>query len=139
MRFVLDNSVSMRWLFEDGSPSDIKYADKVLDVLSDGGAIVPVVWALEVTNVLVRSERAGVVSTQKSDAFLKTLSALPIDTDLESPTRAFTEGLAIARRFKLSAYDASYLELSLRLDIPFATLDDGLRKAARKASVNLLT
>ena len=139
MRLVLDNSVSMRWLFEDGSSSDLKYSDSVLDALADDGAIVPVVWALEVINVLVRAERGGQLSTERSDAFLSMLKGLPIETDPESQKSAFADGLAIARRHKLSAYDASYLELAARRKVRLATLDAGLRKAARKAGVEIFT
>jgi predicted nucleic acid-binding protein len=46
--------------------------------------------------------------------------------------------LQIARRFKLSAYDASYLELALREGVPLATLDDDLRTAMMIVGTNLL-
>ena len=55
MRFVLDNSVAMRWLFGDGSADDQAYADHVLQVLQDENsvAVVPGVWPLEAGNVIV--------------------------------------------------------------------------------------
>lgn len=43
--------------------------------------------------------------------------------------------LSLARRFKLSAYDATYLELALRLGLPLATLDRTLKAAAKGAGV----
>ena len=46
-----------------------------------------------------------------------------------------TDTLHLARRYHLSAYDASYLELALRTGQPLATLDSDLAKAARKAGV----
>ena len=50
--------------------------------------------------------------------------------------RQATKGtLRLARRYKLSAYDASYLELALRLGFPQATIDEELQKAAKKAGV----
>ena len=52
-----------------------------------------------------------------------------------SVTHALAVTLQLARRYKLSAYDASYLELSLRSGLPLATLDEDLQKAARKAGV----
>ena len=45
----------------------------------------------------------------------------------------------LARRYRLSAYDASYLELALRVGLPLATLDADLAKAARKAGVKRFT
>jgi predicted nucleic acid-binding protein len=35
----------------------------------------------------------------------------------------------------LSSYDASYLELALRMKLPIATLDQDLHKAALKAGI----
>jgi hypothetical protein len=41
----------------------------------------------------------------------------------------------LARSQNLSAYDACYLELALRLGLPLATLDAGLKAAAVAAAV----
>lgn len=41
MRFVLDNSVAMRWLIANTKPEDSVYAGKVLDALIAGQALVP--------------------------------------------------------------------------------------------------
>jgi predicted nucleic acid-binding protein len=43
--------------------------------------------------------------------------------------------LSLARAYRLSAYDAAYLELALRRGLPLATLDDKLRAAASAAGV----
>jgi predicted nucleic acid-binding protein len=43
--------------------------------------------------------------------------------------------LALARQHALSAYDAAYLELALRLSLPLATLDRRLQAAATAAGV----
>ena len=53
-RFVVDNSVVMAWCFEDEiSP----YAELILDSLENTTAIVPLIWPLEVGNVLLVAER----------------------------------------------------------------------------------
>jgi predicted nucleic acid-binding protein len=46
--------------------------------------------------------------------------------------------VALAEQYGLTSYDASYLELSLRMGLPLATLDTQLHAAARKAGVALL-
>lgn len=139
MNFVLDNSVTMRWLFEDGRATDIAYADRVLAALKDWTAIVPVTWGLEVVNVIARSEWKGLVTTQRSNAFFKMLRGIDIEVDAETFEHALSDTLQLARRYKLSAYDASYLELASRLEIPMATLDENLQKAGQKAGVKKFT
>jgi predicted nucleic acid-binding protein len=135
MSFVLDNSVTMRWFFGDGKPQELVYASKVLDAMKQDNALVPVTWGLEVANVIARAEAKGIVTEARSDAFLEMLEGVDIDVDLATFGRSLSDTLHLARRYKLSSYDASYLELALRLGMPLATLDDDLLKAAKKAGV----
>lgn len=135
MSFVLDNSVSMRWLFKDGKPHDIAYANTVLEAMKDMGAIVPVTWGLEVANVLARAEASDQVTAVHSQAFLELVASLTIEVDTDTFTQALSSTLHLTRRYRLSSYDASYLELALRLDLPLATLDENLQKAMTKAGV----
>ena len=139
MSFVLDNSVSSRWFFDDGSISDIAYADRVLSALRQQTAVVPATWGLEAANVLARAEAKGLVTKMRTAKSLVLINGLNIEIDDETYSRAFSDTLDLARQYKLSAYDASYLELALRLDIPLATLDEKLIKAARKAGVERFT
>ena len=139
MSFVLDNSVSSRWFFDDGSRSDIAYAEKVLVALSHQTAVIPATWGLEAANVLARAEANGWMTRQRTEKSLLLISGLNIEVDEETYSPSFSETLELARRYKLSAYDASYLELALRLDIPLATLDEKLIKASRKAGVERFT
>jgi predicted nucleic acid-binding protein len=134
MRFVIDNSVTMRWLFGDGSEADRRYAEKTLAYLQeeDGRAIAPVVWPLEVGNVIVRAEARGLLPEARSAAFLALLGDMAIEVDGRSRESAFGDTLQLARRYGLSTYDASYLELALREGLPLATNDAALRKALKK-------
>lgn len=135
MSFVLDNSVSMRWFFGDGQPQELTFAIKVLDVLRDRSALVPITWGLEVCNVITKAEAKRLVTEARSRTFLRMLEALDIEVDEQTFSRALSDTLHLARHYHLSAYDASYLELALREEIPLATLDQDLRKAAKKAGV----
>ncbi len=47
--------------------------------------------------------------------------------------------LSLALRFQLTSYDAAYLELALRLQLPIASRDDALADAAWAAGVGVLT
>jgi predicted nucleic acid-binding protein len=134
---VLDASVTMSWLLGDARPSDRTYAAAVLTDMRNpkAHAEVPVTWSLEIANVLARAEAGAIVTEAQSEAFLEMLSNLPIRADAETFAHAMTDTLHLARRYRLSAYDASYLELALRTGLPIATLDVDLAKAARKAGV----
>lgn len=131
MRFVLDNSVVMRWLLNDGSEERLAYASKVLDLLTQdtGEALVPGIWSLEVANVLVKAQTKGLVSEARASAFVGLLAEMTITVDGSTAVRALGDTLQLARRFKLSSYDATYLELALREGLPLATLDADLQIA----------
>jgi len=133
--FVLDNSVTMRWFFGDGKRQELAYAGKVLDAMKKDSALVPVTWGLEVANVIARAEAKALVTEARSGAFLELLEGVDIKVDTATFAHALSDTLQLARRYKLSAYDASYLELALRLGMPLATLDGDLQKAAKKAGV----
>lgn len=135
MSVVLDNSVTMRWFFGDGKPQELAYAGKVLDALKQDSALVPATWGLEVANVIARAEAKGLVTEARSGVFLDMLQGIDIEVDTATYARALSDTLQLARRYKLSSYDASYLELALRCGLPLATLDKDLQKAAKKTGV----
>jgi len=135
MNFVLDNSVVMRWYFGDGSTTDLEYASRVLDSMASAEVLVPGVWGLEVANVLARAEAKGLTTEARTETFIGMLHRMNINTDGATPTQALTSILQLARRYNLSSYDASYLELAMREDLPLATLDADLRRAAELVGV----
>ena len=133
-RFVLDNSIVMSWCFQDEAS---KYADAVLDALEASEAIVPSIWPLEVANVLLVAEQKRRLSRADTARFVSLVRSLPIMVEDETPDRILGEILALAREYGLSSYDASYLDLAIRKSLPIATLDQDLRKAARRCRVPL--
>ena len=135
--FVLDNSVSMRWLLESPKVADQKYAEIVLKSLAEAGAIVPNLWHLEASNVLLGAEKRTEINHGDSEGFIIQLENLPIHVDPLTAHQTFSRIINIARTYKLSSYDASYLELAMREGVPLATLDNDLRKAAKKAQVEI--
>lgn len=138
MQLVLDHSVTMRWLLDDGSPDDVAYADHVLELLAEPGAtaLVPANWALEVGNVIARAETRGVIEEARSTEFLALLQDMAIEPDHETFDRALERTLHLARRHGLSTYDAAYLELAQRKGLPLATVDADLRQAANTAGTS---
>ncbi len=133
--FVLDNSVAMRWHLETEKASGQKYADSVLSSLTDVDALVPNLWHLEATNVLLGAEKRGDTTTGEVERFISQLENLPISVDPLTANQAFSRIFALSRAYKLSSYDAAYLELAIRKGLSLATLDKNLLKAAKKADV----
>lgn len=135
--FVLDNSVAMRWHLATKKKAVQEYAESVLYKLSEEDAIVPELWHLEATNVLLGAEKRGETTIGEVESFISQLENLPINVDSLTSNKAFNRTMTVARAYKLSSYDAAYLELAMRECIPLATLDKDLRKAAKKAKVSL--
>ena len=122
--FVLDAAVAVAWLLKD---EDDPVADVAMSRLATEFALVPQLWHLEVHNVLVVAERRGRLGATGLEGGLRRLGELPIRTDTEPNLGT---ALALARRRRLTVYDALYLELALRADAPLATVDRALADAA---------
>ncbi len=137
MRYVLDNSVAMRWLLPSQKSADQDYAEAVLRSMLHATALVPQLWYLEAANVLLTAEQHGELTTAEADSFVIELLNLSIETDNLTTHQAFGQTLSLARTYHLSSYDAAYLELAIRTKLPLATLDKRLLKAAGKAQVTL--
>lgn len=135
--FVLDNSVSMRWLLESEKKSDQKYAESVLKSMIDVGSLVPNLWHLEAANVLLGAEKRSEIDAGEIERFISQLENLPIYVDPLTSHQSFSRIMALSRIYKLSSYDAAYLELAIREGLPLATLDKDLRKAGIKANVEI--
>ena len=136
MNFVLDCSVTMTWLFEHEATEE---TDELLERLSGPGkAVVAQHWVLEVVNVLLGAERSKKKTPADATLFLNLLRKLAIELDVHTEHHATTTTLALGRRHYLSSYDAAYLELSMRLGLPLATLDKNLRKAAQVEGIAVL-
>ena len=55
--------------------------------------------------------------------------------DIATSVQTLSDTLHIARRYRLSSYDAADLELALRAALPIATVDEDLLRAAQLAGV----
>ena len=135
MNFVLDASVALLWLVPETNPAGVDYAATTLRALKGSQAVVPSLLALEIANVVVKVESRGIVTEADAQRFIALLGRLNIVTDQATAAHALGDTLNLARRFKLSAYDAAYLELALRTGLPLATRDADLTPAATTASV----
>ena len=135
MSFVLDSSVALTWCFED---ERTQATEALLKRVVEAGAVVPVLWPLEVLNALAMAEKRRRVDRDTRHRLADLLRDLPIRVDIESAEMAWTDTAALAERHQLTLYDASYLEVARRLSLPLGTLDGALRNAADALRVPLL-
>ncbi len=135
MTWVVDVSVAVAWCFED---EVTPRTEALLDRTENDPVVVPLHWPLEVTNVLRSAVRRGCFSETKAAEKVSALMSLPVRYDSLTHQQAFSGTWQICRKYKLTSYDAAYLELAVRLNAPLATNDEELMQAARKAGVPLL-
>lgn len=135
--FVLDASVALAWVLDNPVPV---YALEVRqEMLTGKRGLVPALWHLEIANGLAMAERRGDLSgADVEDALDQILATAASKLDTETDLVSARDALANSRSFRLTAYDAVYLDLARREGLPLATLDKRLRAAAAKAGVALL-
>lgn len=127
MSFVIDASLVLAWSFEDERTPAVMAALRRVEAES---AEAPSLWPLEIVNSLTVAVRRQRITLQERDDMLAHLAGLPVALDPTTPERIFGPVAAVCDRFRLTAYDAAYLELAERRDLPLATLDRALRSAA---------
>ncbi len=135
MSLVLDCSATLAWIYNDETTHAVQ---AVFDAVCNGGAWVPGLWRLEVANVLEMGVRRSRHTADFRDATLSDLALLPIRLDPETDLHAWGATRRLSALYGLTVYDAAYLELARRRNLPLATLDQALRAAALTEGVPLL-
>jgi predicted nucleic acid-binding protein len=132
MPFVVDASVAACWIMPDERHA---VAERAFARIARDPIAAPCLWWFELRNVLIVNERRGRMDPAQSAKALRLLAALPVAIDMEADEEAL---MRLARRRRLTVYDAAYLELALRKGYPLATLDDALADAARAEKALLI-
>jgi predicted nucleic acid-binding protein len=107
MKFVLDASMALAWLFEREKANEAECADRALLAMELAEVLVPHLWHIEIANALLVGERRRVVTEAQVIDYLGRLSRLPILTDDTPPASRRDMVMALAREHGLSAYDAT--------------------------------
>ncbi len=126
-RLVVDCSVTLGF-FRRAQATD--YSDAVLATAPQSEWWVPPLWRSEFANALLSLERRKLADARWRQQTLADCAQLPFVVDAEDPSLESLCELSSAHG--LSAYDAQYLACAMRHDIPLATQDQALVKAARK-------
>ena len=134
--FVLDATLALAWCFADGATT---YSQGVLLALRHRHAVVPATWIFDISRALLTaSQRHHAITGAGIAAFLQRLRHLPIHIDYTPAVDDWTARLPAQLLPAITAYDLPYLALARREQLSLATLDDGLRAAARVSGVKLV-
>jgi predicted nucleic acid-binding protein len=128
---VADASIVLASLLEEEWPD----AAPALADLDRNEWVVPALWWFELRNGLIVNERRRRTSPELSTGFLRQLSGMSTTVDTAPDSDLVMQ---LARKHRLTVYDAAYLELALRRALPLATLDMPLAAAARAEGVPLI-
>ena len=133
---VVDASIAIAWVHPgQATPA----TDALLAAIGEGTkVVVPALWPVEMANVLLVLERRRKLRADERATALAALRDLSCSVDHEMSALAFTDLSLLASELSLSVYDAAYLELALRLNVPLACKDGALRAAARKRRLKVL-
>jgi len=132
MGWAMDASLALAWTLPDERSG---VADRFFRLLTADEVRVPALFWYEITSAVTASVRRGRMTPASGERVLHLVSQLPIKTDAGVGQTCITPIGAVAREQGISAYDAAYLELAMRLGLGMATLDDRLGEAARRLGV----
>lgn len=132
MSYVLDASIALSWCFQDEATAT---TDMLLEKAREEVIYAPVIWPLEITNVLLGAEKKNRITYAEMTLLIDLLQKLQIEIDEGAVFRSFTDILSLAHAEGLTSYDAAYLELALRKNLPLATKDKQLLRVAKSLGV----
>ncbi len=134
---VVDASTVLAWLLPYEASADV---ERLLSESRRGGLCAPAIFALETANGLRTKIRQRRITAEFRDLALDRLDELGVELDAQVwPLGRLRSVVALSDRHGLTVYDASYLELAVRLDAAVATLDRDLAAAATAEGLEVLT
>lgn len=132
---VLDASVALEWLLPSERSGEV---EQLILQAKPSGVHAPAIFPLEVANGLRTKVRQGKITADYRDIALDRLYRLGVEADQQgSRFDRLREAVGLSDRFGLTVYDASYLELALRLGADLASLDRELAAAARASGLQV--
>jgi len=134
--WVVDSSIGVAWAHPAQASSD---ADTLLASIRAGTKmVIPTLWYPEVANVLMVLQRRNKLSSDTRAAALAFLDSFEFIIDDESIRAALRKTSDLAEKYDLTVYDATYLEVALRRNLPLASRDRELNNAARQCGIKTL-
>jgi predicted nucleic acid-binding protein len=135
-RFIVDASVGFAWVYQGQATPE---TDHLLNEVAAGATvIVPALWFLEMSNVLLIAQRRHRLTAGQRKAAMEKLAAMQLTVDEEGFRNAFGKTSELAEKYGLTIYDATYLELALRRSLPLASRYEALKNAAKQCGLKAL-
>ncbi len=134
LRCVLDASVSIKQFIPDPLTEKV---NQLLDSLAHPQTeiFVPDLFYIESSNALLKYFNKGLYTKTQVKKDLSNLKDLPLR--VISTAKLMEEAVEIACNDKISAYDAAYVALSVKVQAPLLTLDRKLVNALSSASYDV--
>lgn len=133
--FVADASVAIAWIHPSQA---VEATTAMLQSFRTGAVVyVPALWPMEVANALLVLSRRGKLLESERRSAVSWMQRLPVKIDHEMSAMAFGRLSELACEYTLSVYDAAYLELAQRLNLPLGCKDGALRRAAQACGVEV--
>ncbi len=134
MPWVMDCSIAAALGLPDENSA---VAEAFLPIMQHEDVWVPSLWWHEIGNVLIAARRRGRITDNDASGLMHLYGSLPVLTDSAHGSDLMERVHRLAMDYKLSAYDAAYLELAERRQAGMATLDAGLHRAAQACGVKV--
>ena len=138
MNLVVDCSFFMSSILPDETNQKV---EDIFNRISTGEfkVYVPSIFYLECTNVLASSLSRNRIKQEVFEEYIHLLTLMPLNVDRFSATPESVHSIGkLAIKYNLSSYDASYLDLTIRLEASFASLDKKLKDSCIQAGIHTL-
>ena len=129
---IVDNSVVVAWLYPGQATA---YTERLLERSGSSTLHASFIWPAEFANAASVMVKRGILTDELGAEMIRMVDAFDLVVD-RTPAD-LRQIYQISRRYGLSAYDASYLELAIRLKLPLATRDAALKKASQSLDLFL--
>ena len=130
--FVVDNSVAVAWLYPGQATA---YTERLLASLDESTLHTAFIWPAEFANAASVMVKRGLLSDELGAEMIGMAGSFGLIIDRAPADLSLL--YHISRRHGLSVYDAAYLELAMRMEIPLATRDTALAAACQTLNLYL--
>jgi predicted nucleic acid-binding protein len=134
--FVADASATLPWCFEDEATE--WSANLLLRLTTGDQIVVPAHWPTEVSNGLLVAIRKQRITLARAETFWNELAILPVTIQAPLSPEQAKFVLRLSVQHGLTFYDGAYLDMAQRMNLPLATLDSALIRAATTSGIALI-